>query len=56
MTDEQRRVAAKRRVRVCRYLWVAPLVINSDEVDFLDNSKDLGNIVSSVQGEIHGLF
>jgi len=27
MTDEQRRVAAKGRVRVCRSLWVAPLVV-----------------------------
>ena len=32
------------------------LVINSDEVDFLGNPEDLGKIVSSVQGEIHGLF
>ena len=32
------------------------LVINSDEVDFLGNPEDLGKIVNSVQGEIHGLF
>ena len=32
------------------------LVINSDEVDFLGNPEDLGKIVSSVQGELHGLF
>ena len=32
MTDEQRRVAAKRRVRVGRYLWVAPL--GADKVIF----------------------
>ncbi|HFA47613.1 MAG TPA: deoxynucleoside kinase [Bacteroidetes bacterium] len=32
------------------------LVINSDEVDFLNNAEDLGTIVNQVQAELHGLF
>lgn len=42
--------------------WIASydkgklLVINSDEVDFIGNPEDLGKIITSVQGELHGLF
>ena len=32
------------------------LIINADEVDFLHNAEDLGQVVSLVQGELHGLF
>jgi len=32
------------------------LIINSDEVDFISNPEDLGKIITSVQGELHGLF
>jgi deoxyadenosine/deoxycytidine kinase len=32
------------------------LVINVDEVDFLNRPEDLGLIISNVQGELHGLF
>ncbi|TAK34657.1 MAG: deoxynucleoside kinase [Saprospiraceae bacterium] len=32
------------------------LIINSDEVDFQNNPEDLGQIINSVQGELHGLF
>ena len=32
------------------------LIINSDEVDFIGNPEDLGKIITSVQGELHGLF
>ncbi len=32
------------------------LVINSDEIDFINRPEDLGIIVSKVQAELHGLF
>jgi deoxyadenosine/deoxycytidine kinase len=32
------------------------LVINADEVDFINNPEDLGMVVNLVQGELHGLF
>ena len=32
------------------------LIINSDELDFINNPEDLGNIISKVQAELHGLF
>lgn len=32
------------------------LIINADEVDFINNPEDLGRIVNLVQGELHGLF
>ena len=32
------------------------LIINADDVDFMKNPEDLGQIVNQVQGEIHGLF
>ena len=32
------------------------LVINSDEVDFINRPEDLGVIVSKIQAELHGLF
>ena len=32
------------------------LIINSDEVDFKNNAEDLGKVVNTVQGELHGLF
>jgi deoxyadenosine/deoxycytidine kinase len=32
------------------------LVINADEIDFLNRPEDLGLIISKVQAELHGLF
>ncbi|HMQ49864.1 MAG TPA: deoxynucleoside kinase [Saprospiraceae bacterium] len=32
------------------------LVINADEVDFINNPEDLGKVVNLVQAELHGLF
>lgn len=32
------------------------LIINSDEVDFENNTEDLGKIIDQVQAELHGLF
>jgi len=32
------------------------LIINIDEIDFLNNPEDLGEIINKVQAEIHGLF
>lgn len=32
------------------------LIINVDEVDFINNKEDLGMVVNLVQGELHGLF
>jgi deoxyadenosine/deoxycytidine kinase len=32
------------------------LIVNADEVDFINRPEDLGVIVSKVQAELHGLF
>jgi deoxyadenosine/deoxycytidine kinase len=32
------------------------LIINADEVDFANDPEDLGQVLSLVQGELHGLF
>jgi deoxyadenosine/deoxycytidine kinase len=32
------------------------LVVNVDEVDFLNRQEDLGLIINKIQGELHGLF
>jgi len=32
------------------------IVINSDNIDFKNNPQDLGQIINTVQGEMHGLF
>lgn len=32
------------------------LVINADEIDFINQPEDLGEIINKVQAEIHGLF
>jgi len=32
------------------------LIINADEIDFFNRPEDLGNVISQVQGELHGLF
>jgi deoxyadenosine/deoxycytidine kinase len=32
------------------------LVIDVDDIDFINNPEDLGEIINKVQGEIHGLF
>ncbi|MDZ7876450.1 MAG: deoxynucleoside kinase [Saprospiraceae bacterium] len=32
------------------------LVINADEIDFLNRPEDLGLIISKIQAELHGLF
>lgn len=32
------------------------LVINADEIDFMDNAEDLGKVVNMVSAELHGLF
>jgi deoxyadenosine/deoxycytidine kinase len=42
--------------------WVAGydagklLVVNADEIDFINRPEDLGIIISNVQAELHGLF
>ena len=32
------------------------LIINVDQVDFINNPQDLGTIINKVQAELHGLF
>ena len=32
------------------------LIIDADEIDFQNNPEDLGNIINSVDSQIHGLF
>lgn len=32
------------------------LVINADEIDFIDSPEDLGKVVNMVSAELHGLF
>jgi deoxyadenosine/deoxycytidine kinase len=32
------------------------LIINADELDFMNRQEDLGTIISKVQAELHGLF
>ena len=32
------------------------LIINADEIDFINRPEDLGEIISKVQAELHGLF
>ena len=32
------------------------LIINADELDFINRQEDLGTIISKVQAELHGLF
>ncbi len=32
------------------------LIINVDDVDFVDNPEDLGNVINRIDAEIHGLF
>ena len=32
------------------------LVINADDVDFIHNPEDLGEILNQVRAELHGLF
>ncbi len=32
------------------------LIIDADEIDFQNNPEDLGNIITSVDSQIHGLF
>ena len=32
------------------------LVINADDIDFINRPEDLGEIISKVQAELHGLF
>lgn len=32
------------------------LVINADEIDFINRPEDLGEIINKVQAELHGLF
>lgn len=32
------------------------LIIDVDEINFFDNSEDLGTIITKIDGEIHGLF
>jgi len=32
------------------------LVINADDIDFKNKPEDLGNVISLVDGELHGLF
>ena len=32
------------------------LIINADDIDFINNKEDLGRVINMVQGELHGLF
>lgn len=32
------------------------LIVNVDDMDFVDNPEDLGNIINRIDGEINGLF
>jgi deoxyadenosine/deoxycytidine kinase len=32
------------------------LIINADEVDFINNPEDLGTVIDSVSSQLHGLF
>ena len=32
------------------------LIIDVDELDFVDNPEDLGNVINKIDAEIHGLF
>lgn len=32
------------------------LIINADDLDFFNRPEDLGNVISQVQAELHGLF
>ena len=32
------------------------LIINADEVDFINNPEDLGKVIDSVSSQLHGLF
>jgi deoxyadenosine/deoxycytidine kinase len=32
------------------------LIINVDNLDFVDNPEDLGSIINTIDPEIHGLF
>jgi deoxyadenosine/deoxycytidine kinase len=32
------------------------LIIDVDELDFVDNPEDLGNVINRIDAEIHGLF
>ena len=51
-----------RRLNVRYEKWISEydegklLVINADEVDFIENPEDLGKVVNMVNGELHGLF
>ncbi len=51
-----------KRLNECYEHWISTykegklLIINSDETDFLNRKEDLGEILSKVRGELHGLF
>ncbi|MFT5252322.1 MAG: deoxyadenosine/deoxycytidine kinase, partial [Flavobacteriales bacterium] len=32
------------------------LVIDVDNINFVDNPEDLGNIITKIDAELHGLF
>ena len=32
------------------------LVFNVDEINFVDNPEDLGEVINRIDAEIHGLF
>ncbi len=32
------------------------LIINADDIDFMDNPEDLGKVINQVSAELHGLF
>ena len=32
------------------------LVIDVDNINFLENKEDLGNVISKIDAEVHGLF
>ena len=32
------------------------LIIDVDDINFFDNSEDLGKVITKIDGELHGLF
>ncbi|MDX1685643.1 MAG: deoxynucleoside kinase [Saprospiraceae bacterium] len=54
--DYLKRLNARYEEWISSYKDGPLLIINADEVDFINNAEDLGKVVNMVQGEIHGLF
>ena len=51
-----------KRLNDCYENWISTykegklLIINADEIDFINRPEDLGKIISRIQAELHGLF